>query len=180
MRVGICRSSKPSLCLKASDGRAALRAYFDRYVPLAVKRGLGFVLESPTWRANPDWAAKIGYGREALANINRAAIDLMREIRQAYETERTPIVISGCIGPRGDGYDPGKVMSVEGALAYHTWQIGVLREPGADFVSAFTMNNINEALGVARGARGTDPVCDLLYGRNGWPADDRGQPGRCH
>ena len=132
---------------------AGRRAYFDRYVFLAVKRGMGFVLESLTWRANPDWVAKIGYGREALANINRAAIDLMRDVRQAYETERTPIVISGCIGPRGDGYDPGKVMSVEGALAYHAWQISVLREAGADFVSAFTINNINEALGLARAAQ---------------------------
>ena len=58
---------------------------------------MGFVLESPTWRANPDWAAKIGYAQQALANINRAAIDLMREVRQAYETERTPMVISGAL-----------------------------------------------------------------------------------
>lgn len=149
--------------LESERGRVALRAYFDRYVPLAVKRGMGFVLESPTWRANPDWAAKIGYGREALANINRAAIDLMREVRQAYETERTPIVISGCIGPRGDGYDPGKVMSVEGALAYHAWQVSVLHEAGADFVSAFTMNNINEALGVARAAQAAQIPCVISF-----------------
>jgi S-methylmethionine-dependent homocysteine/selenocysteine methylase len=149
--------------LESERGRAALRAYFDRYVPLAVKQGMGFILESPTWRANPDWGTKIGYGQQALANINRAAIDLMREVRQAYETERTPIVISGCIGPRGDGYDPGKVMSVEDALAYHAWQIGVLREAGADFVSAFTMNNINEALGVARAAQAAQIPCVISF-----------------
>jgi homocysteine S-methyltransferase len=149
--------------LESERGRAALRAYFDRYVPLAVKQGMGFVLESPTWRANPDWGAKIGYGQQALANINRAAIDLMREVRQACETERTPIVISGCIGPRGDGYDPGKVMSVADALAYHAWQIGVLREAGADFVSAFTMNNINEALGVARAAQAVQIPCVISF-----------------
>jgi len=149
--------------LESERGRAALRAYFDRYVPLAVKQGMGFVLESPTWRANPDWGAKIGYGQQALANINRAAIDLMREVRQAYETERTPIVISGCIGPRGDGYDPDKVMSVADALAYHAWQIGVLREAGADFVSAFTMNNINEALGVARAAQAAQIPCVISF-----------------
>ena len=149
--------------LESERGRAALRAYFDRYLPLAVRQGMGFVLESPTWRANPDWGAKIGYGQQALANINRAAIDLMREVRQVYETERTPIVISGCIGPRGDGYDPGKVMSVEDALAYHAWQIGVLREAGADFVSAFTMNNINEALGVARAAQAAQIPCVISF-----------------
>jgi homocysteine S-methyltransferase len=139
--------------LESECGRAALRAHFDRYLSLAVKQGMGFVLESPTWRANPDWGAKIGYGQQALANINRAAIDLMREVRQAYETECTPIVISGCIGPRGDGYDPGKVMSVEDALAYHAWQIGVLREAGADVVS----------LGVARAAQAAQIPCVISF-----------------
>lgn len=140
--------------LESERGKAALRAYFDRYVPLAIKQEAGFVLESPTWRANPDWAAKVGHGREVLADLNSAAIDLMGEVRDAYETERGPIVISGCIGPRGDGYDAGKLMSAGEAQAYHAWQVGVLRDAGADFVSAFTMNNINGALGVVCMQRG--------------------------
>src|SRR5262245_46640012 len=37
------------ILLKSERGRSALRAYFDRYVPLAVDRGVGFILESPTW-----------------------------------------------------------------------------------------------------------------------------------
>jgi homocysteine S-methyltransferase len=146
--------------LESERGRAALRAYFNRYLPLAIKQRVGFVLESPTWRANPDWAAKVGYSREALSNINRAAIDLMREVRDAYETEDTPIVISGCIGPRGDGYDPGKTMNAE---AYHAWQVGVLRDAGADFVSAFTMNNINEALGVVCAAQAAQIPCVISF-----------------
>jgi S-methylmethionine-dependent homocysteine/selenocysteine methylase len=149
--------------LESERGRAALRAYFDRYVPLAIRQGAGFVLESPTWRANPDWAAKVGHGRATLANLNRAAIDLMGEVRDAYETERSPIVISGCIGPRGDGYDPGKLMSAREAQAYHAWQVGVLRDAGADFVSAFTMNNINEALGVAEAARAAEIPCVISF-----------------
>ena len=40
------------ILLESERGRSALRAYFDRYVPLAVDRGVGFILESPTWRAN--------------------------------------------------------------------------------------------------------------------------------
>ena len=28
---------------------------FDRYIPMAIEAGAGFILESPTWRANPDW-----------------------------------------------------------------------------------------------------------------------------
>jgi S-methylmethionine-dependent homocysteine/selenocysteine methylase len=97
--------------LETERGQAALRAYYDRYALLAVERGVGFVLESPTWRANPDWAARLGYARDKLAELNRAGVDLMHEIRARYETDDTPIVISGCIGPRGDGYDPGSLMS---------------------------------------------------------------------
>ena len=149
--------------LDSARGLTALRAYFARYVPMAVKQGTGFILESPTWRANPDWAAKIGYNRNKLAKLNRAAIDLMREIRDAYETEPTPMVISGCVGPRGDGYDPGNVMSPDDAEAYHAWQIGVFRDAGADFITATTMTNVNEALGVARAARTAKMPCVISF-----------------
>src|SRR5690606_23104846 len=100
-----------------------------------------------------DWAAKVGYGRERLAQVNRAAVELMREVRAKYETARTPIVISGNVGPRGDGYDPGTLMSVDEAQEYHSWQIGVFREEKVDLVSAFTLTNINAALGFARAAK---------------------------
>jgi homocysteine S-methyltransferase len=142
--------------LESAHGVAALRNYFDRYVPMAVTSGMGFILESPTWRANRDWAAKIGFGADRLAELNGAAIDLMHQIREAYETERTPIVISGCIGPRGDGYDPGSVMSPQEAQSYHSEQIAAFCRAGADCVSALTMTNVNEALGVARAAHAAE------------------------
>ena len=139
--------------LEDERGRNALRAYFDRYISLAIARGSGFILESPTWRANPDWGAKLGYNRDKLAAVNRASIDMLREIRAARETAKTPLVISGAIGPRGDGYDPGALMSPREAEAYHAWQIDVFRDAGADLVSAFTLTNVNEAIGVALAAK---------------------------
>lgn len=149
--------------LDSERGRAALRAYFDRYVSIAVEHGLGFVLESPTWRANPDWATKVGYDRDALATLNRAAIDLMWEIRDSYETPASPMVISGCIGPRGDGYAPGTLMSPEEAERYHNWQVGVFRDAGADLVTAITMTNVNEGLSVARAARAAGMPCAISF-----------------
>ncbi len=151
------------ILLDSDRGREALRAYFDRYVPMAVAAGLGFVLESPTWRANPDWGAKIGYDRQALSRINHAAIDLMAEIRERYETPSSAMVISGCIGPRGDGYDPGTLMAPAEAETYHAVQIGIFRDAGADFVSAFTMTNSNEARGIAQAAKAADMPCVISF-----------------
>ncbi len=138
--------------LKTKEGRESLRRYYKPYLELAKSRGAGFVLESPTWRASQDWGEKLGYSADEIAKINRRAIDLMIELRDSYETRTSPIVISGCIGPRGDGYDPGKVMSEEDAQRYHSLQVEVFSETEADMVSAITMTNVNEAIGLARAA----------------------------
>ena len=139
--------------MKNAEGLAHMRAYFERYAAMAKQANLGFVLESPTWRANPDWAAKLGYSKQSLADMNRRAIELMVEVRAAYETPRSPMPISGNIGPRGDGYKPEHRMSAKEAEAYHGEQIDVFRDTEADLVSAFTMNYANEAVGIARAAK---------------------------
>jgi len=149
--------------LDSDRGRQALSSYLDRYAPMAIAAGAGFILESPTWRANPDWAEKLGYGREALARVNRDAIDFLIAIRARYETQTSPMVISGCIGPRGDGYDAGVATSPEEAENYHAFQIGIFRDAGADLVSAFTMTNSNEALGIARAAKAAGMPCVISF-----------------
>jgi S-methylmethionine-dependent homocysteine/selenocysteine methylase len=130
---------------------------------MAVGSDTGFILESPTWRANPDWGAKLGYDRNRLAAANRVALDMMHAIRAAQTTGRQPLVISGAIGPRGDGYDPGTLMRPEEAEAYHAWQIGVCKDTGADLVSAFTLTNVNEAVGVANAASAAGIPCVISF-----------------
>jgi S-methylmethionine-dependent homocysteine/selenocysteine methylase len=139
--------------LKSPEGVEQIRRYYARYAKMAQDAGMGFVLESPTWRANPDWAEKIGYSRQALADVNCRAIDLMVELRAAFETACSPMPISGNIGPRGDGYQPGKLMSASQAQDYHSEQIAVFHGTSADLVSAFTINYIEEAVGIARAAK---------------------------
>jgi len=141
--------------LGSDEGRAALRKYFDAYARLAVEHGVGIVLETATWRASPDWAAKLGYSLEELDRLNRAAIELLVDVREAYATDASPIVISGCIGPRGDGYVAGEQMSAEEAEAYHAVQIGTFAHTAADLVTAITMTYPDEALGIARAAAAT-------------------------
>lgn len=139
--------------LRTQAGRETLRAYYVPYIETARQSGFGFVLDAPTWRANPDWATKLGYSAEALAAVNRDGISLMAELRTAYGADRTPLVVSGAIGPRGDGYDPGQVMSAEDAESYHRTQIAVFADTEADMVSAFTLTNVNEAVGITRAAQ---------------------------
>ena len=139
--------------LDDAAGLTKVRDYYERYCRMAQDAGLGFVLESPTWRANADWAEKIGYSRAKLADTNRKAIDLMTELRAKFETPGSPMPISGNIGPRGDGYVPGKMMSAWQAEEYHAEQVAVFRGTPADMVSAFTLNYANEAVGVVQAAK---------------------------
>jgi S-methylmethionine-dependent homocysteine/selenocysteine methylase len=139
--------------LKRPEGETALRKYFRTYAALAKKFGTGLILEAATWRANPDWAARLGYNRDGLANANLKAIRLLERIRDEFEDSRTQVVISGCVGPRGDGYNPAFQMSETEAESYHGEQIGTFGDSAADMVTAITMNYVEEAVGVARAAK---------------------------
>ena len=76
----------------------------------------------------------------------------MEEVRERYESESTPVVISGCIGPQDDGYNPSAFMSADAAREYHATQIGSFAGTEADMVAAITMTYVEEALGLTRAA----------------------------
>ena len=139
--------------LRDAAGTDALRRYYARHAAIARQHNVGFILESATWRANSDWGAKLGYSPDALAAANRKAIDLLHELRSELETPASPMVISGCVGPRGDGYRPDSIMTAAEAEAYHGEQIRVFADSGVDLTTAITMTNSAEAIGVARAAR---------------------------
>jgi S-methylmethionine-dependent homocysteine/selenocysteine methylase len=144
------------ILLEDAEQRGALVRYFERYAEIARRDGVGVVLETATWRANPDWAARRGYGLEQLDDANRAAVDLLVDIRDRYEHPDTPIVISGCVGPRGDGYRPESLMSESEARTYHARQIRAFADAPADLVTAITMTSPAEAIGIASAARSVD------------------------
>jgi S-methylmethionine-dependent homocysteine/selenocysteine methylase len=140
--------------LRTPEGEAALRKYFRSYAEIARQFAAGLVLESPTWRASADWGRRLGYTRESLAEANRKAIELMESIRDDHDFKHAPAVISGCLGPRGDGYLPGHVMTEKEAESYHRDQVEVFAGTAADMVSAVTLNYVEEAVGIARAALG--------------------------
>jgi len=139
--------------LATPQGRAALSRYYERYIALAQRLRVGFILESPTWRSSADWGDRLGYSKADLAAANRAAIALMHELRDRHHTREAPMLVSGCVGPRGDGYIAADLMRPEVAEAYHAEQIRVMAAAGAEVISAITMTNSPEAIGVARAAK---------------------------
>jgi S-methylmethionine-dependent homocysteine/selenocysteine methylase len=138
--------------LKRKEGEAALRKYFRTYAGLAQRFGTGLILESATWRASADWGTKLGYSAKEMAGANRRAIALLEDIRNEFKSGASKVVISGCVGPRGDGYNPGETMSEKDAESYHRKQIQAFEDTAADMVTAITMNYVEEAVGIARAA----------------------------
>ena len=137
----------------SDSGRDALSRYFKPYIAEAQRRGVGFILDTPTWRANPDWGAKLGFSLEELLDANRGAVAFAAELRDAVRPPSIAIVLNGVVGPRGDGYIVNTAMSADQAARYHRSQIEALRDGGADMVSAITMNYVDEAAGIALAAR---------------------------
>lgn len=138
--------------LSDEDGIAALRSYYRRFMQIAGEHETGFIFESPTWRSSLDWGEVLGYERAALIEANRRAIELMLELRDELADTAGPIVVSGCIGPRGDGYVADSAMSAEEAAEYHGLQVDAFAAAGADMVTAITMTNVPEATGIALAA----------------------------
>jgi len=139
--------------LQDDEGRKKLVEYFQKYLSIAREYEVGFILGSPTWRANSKWGELLGYSVDSLDKINREAIKLLTQIREDYENDKTRIVISGCIGPKGDGYVIEAKMSIEQAQKYHIPQIRTFSKTEADLVSAYTMTYVEEAIGIVRAAQ---------------------------
>lgn len=133
--------------LNTVEGRAALRSYFLPYVELARDQHLPLTLDTPTWRANADWGAVLGYDASALAAVNADAVALVRSCDDAGD-----VTVNGCIGPRWDEYVAEDRMSAEEAATYHGAQVQALAEAGADRVTSVTTLDAAEGIGVVRAA----------------------------
>ncbi|QDV75865.1 homocysteine S-methyltransferase family protein [Botrimarina mediterranea] len=146
-----CFASFP--VLDSEEGRALLTRYLDQHLQIADGHGVGLLLESATWRASPDWVARVTGSPDPTAGINRAAIDFLAGYREQKSREIT-LPISGAVGPRGDGYIADSAMTADEAAEYHRTQIETLAATEADLVTAYTLNYVEEAIGVALAARG--------------------------
>lgn len=149
-----CFADFPLLC--SEEGRSQLLRVFEPYLALARRYRAGMILDTPTWRANADWGAQLGFDADALAKVNPEAIRLIAALRHRHSGTELPLVLNGVIGPRGDGYRPEEAMSVDAATGYHRPQIEIFAASEADMVSAVTITSVAEAVGIVYAARASD------------------------
>lgn len=148
--------------LRTSKGRETAQAYYRRYADIAVRHDRGFIMESVTWRASPDWAEPLGLTKNELEKLNREAIEMLDTLRAEINAVN-PVVISGCIGPRGDGYNPGDIMTIEQAQDYHAFQADIFADTEADCITGMTITNTPEAVGISRAASRAGMPCVISF-----------------
>lgn len=132
-------------------GRDLLLGYYSEYVDIARRAGVALQLDTPTWRASRDWGSRLGYSPAELRRVNRNSVALLERLRDQAGLET--FLISGALGPRGDGYVAGEAVDPDDAAEYHAPQIEAFAEAGADLVSVLTLTGTGEAVGIVRAAR---------------------------
>lgn len=149
--------------LLSPEGRARLAAYYRRHADLARARGAGFIFETPTWRANADWGARLGYDAPGLREANQRAVAMMWRLADEYAALGVPGVVAGNVGPRGDGYVVGDTMTAAEAEAYHAAQVATFAEAGVDMVTSMTFTYAAEAAGLAAAAKAAGLPCHIAF-----------------
>jgi homocysteine S-methyltransferase len=142
---------------------AEIRGMYQRYLEVAVRHGFVPLMGGLDYRASPDWAGKLGYSASALADIQLQAIEFLREVARPYESQLPKVLYVGIVGPRGDAYSLNRTMSAEEAEEYHSVQIATLSQAKVDLVSSMTLNNIEEAVGIARAAHKADLALSVSF-----------------
>lgn len=157
--------------LEQPDTRAVLAGQMQALVDLSGRMGMGCILDTPTWMANPDRAAPLGYDEDRLAQVNRDAVALMDALR--VKSGRKDVLVSACIGPRYDPYADIPAVAVDDARAYHSKQLGTLRDTSVDLVTAYTFNRPSEAAGciLAASDKGLPIIMSLVVETDGRLAD---------
>lgn len=135
---------------------ADLKGMYQRVLDAAAAHGFAAMFGGLDYRASPDWGAKLGYSREALADAIIQSIAFLREVADPYAGQVSEILIGGVAGPRGDAYSLNRTITAEEAEEYHSFQIETVKRAGVDFLSALTFNSVPEAIGVARAAARLD------------------------
>jgi homocysteine S-methyltransferase len=123
----------------------------------AAASGMGLVAGSLVWRASADYVARLGAGDPA--TVNRRAVERTRAFLEEWRAgsaaaRECPVILTGDIGPRGDGYAVSGPVSAAGAYDYHAPQVETLAGAGVDLLLPLTMTSLPETVGIVRAAAG--------------------------
>ena len=124
--------------LESTKGTEALINYYVKFATLALENGYGYVFETATWRASKDWARLLGMTEQKHEEYLKKSVQIAQLVRIELEG-KTPMILSGNIGPRGDGYNADVKMTIEEAFEYHSHQIGIFADVNTDIVTAVTI-----------------------------------------
>jgi homocysteine S-methyltransferase len=121
----------------------------------AAANGMGLLAGSLVWRASSDYVTRLDAGD--VAAVNRRAVERTRafldEWRAGNPAARDcPVVLTGDIGPRGDGYAVSGPVSTGAAYDYHAPQVETLARLGVDLLLPLTMTSVPETVGIVRAA----------------------------
>jgi len=138
-----------------NDAKATevIKSYYRAFVDIAVEHGTAFIFDSLTYRASTDWGDLLGYSASELAEMNLMALELYREVARESGLADRDVVISGCVGPKGDAYERNELLTADGAQEYHQVQIDTFKAGDVDIVTALSLSSSDEAVGIVRAAQ---------------------------
>ncbi len=131
-----------------AETREPLASIYRGYIDIAADHGLPMAVGAPTWRANPERVRLAG--PRTCEDVNREAVQFLREIRSGYGPFGERVWIGGLMACRGDAYDPTDHLSADEAAEFHEEQAAALAAAGVDFLLAATLPSAEEATGLAR------------------------------
>lgn len=138
--------------LDTDEGRAVLADYYRAYADIAIRAGAPLLLETPTWRANPDHACLLGYDAAALDRVNRDSVAFLTALGDSVADELVDWEVGGMLGPRGDGYASDGPVDPDQAADYHRPQLAAFAAAGAARATVLTLTEVGEAIGISRAA----------------------------
>ncbi|MFN3938198.1 MAG: homocysteine S-methyltransferase family protein [Gemmobacter sp.] len=155
--------------LETAEGRSRLERFYSGLLDLAERLGVGFVMDSHTWRGSEGWGARMGLSAASVAAINAESVAFLKNIRAGRGAQAARIAVNGVIGPAGDAYAPDRYMTVAEARSYHGPQVAALAAAGVDLATVMTMTHVEEAIGVGVAAReaGLPFVCSFTVETDG-------------
>ncbi len=152
-----------------AEAMADLRSYHEDLIAVALKHKVGAILDGIHYRTSRDWGTLLGYTKQELKDVVVRGIAFYKDLAEQHETADSPMPVSGVVGPRGDAYSLGKKMTAVEAEDYHSEQLETMQNAGADFATALTFSQVDEAIGVVKAAQalGFPVVVSFALGADG-------------